>query len=79
MIKIEVLYGSLFDSQWQTKTFKDETSCMEWCRRNSEKIGRINDYRTGFQPISHFEIIDAIRGKSNLEKVIQYTRAESEE
>lgn len=63
MIKIKVLYGSLFDSEWQTKTFKDETSCMEWCRRNSEKIACINDYRTKFQPISHFEIMDAINGK----------------
>lgn len=65
MIKIKVLYGTMFDSEWQKKTFNDETSCIEWCRKNSEKIGCINDYRTGFQPISHFEIMDAINGKSN--------------
>lgn len=65
MIKINVLYGKLFDAEWQKKTFKDETSCMEWCRKNSENIGCINDYRTGYRPIGHFEIMDAINGKSN--------------
>lgn len=55
----------MFHTEWQNKTFNDETSCIEWCRKNSEKIGCINDYRTGFQPISHFEIMDAINGKSN--------------
>ena len=65
MIKIKVLYGRLFYCEWQKKTFKDETSCIEWCRKNSEKIGCINDYRTGFRSISHFEIRDAINGKSN--------------
>lgn len=65
MIKIKVLYGELFNSEWQKKTFNDEISCIEWCRRNSKKIGCINDYRTGFQSISHFEIMDAINGKSN--------------
>ena len=65
MIKIKVMYGTLFNTEWQDKTFKDETSCIEWCRRNSNKIGCINDYRTGFKPIGHFEIMDAIRGIAN--------------
>ncbi len=65
MIKIKVLFSQLFNSEWQDKSFKDENAAMEWCRRNSAKIGCINDYRTGFKPISHFEIMDAIRGKAN--------------
>lgn len=65
MIKIKVLYGSLFDTEWQNKTFKDEASCIKWCRKNSEKIACINEYRTGFQPIGYFEIMAAINGKSN--------------
>ena len=58
MVKIKVMFGTLFNTTWQDKTFKDENSCVEWCRKNSAKIGCINDYRTGFQPISHFDIID---------------------
>ncbi len=65
MIRIKVLYGSLFNTTWQDKTFKDETACIEWCRKNHAKIGCINDYRTTFQPISHFDIRDAIRGIAN--------------
>ena len=65
MIKLKVMYGNLFNTEWQTKTFKDEMSAMEWCRRNATKIGCINDYRTGFKLIPHFEILDAINGKEN--------------
>lgn len=65
MIKIKVLYGTPLDTKWQDKTFKNETSCIEWCRRNSGKICCINDYRTFFEPIGLFEIMDAIRGISN--------------
>lgn len=65
MVKVKVLFGELFNTTWQDKTFKDETQCIEWCRRNYAKIGCINDYRTGFKPINHFEIKDAINGKEN--------------
>lgn len=65
MVKIKVLFGEVMNCSWQDKTFKDETSCIEWCRKNAKKIACINDYRTGFAPISHFEIMDAIRGVSN--------------
>ena len=68
-LKIKVNYypngfGLMHPSEWQEKTFKDVTSCMEWCRRNYSKIGAINEYRTLGQPISHFEIMDAINGKA---------------
>ena len=65
MIKFKVLFGRMFETEWQDKSFKDEIKAIEWCRKNYSKIGCINDYRTGFQPISHFEIMDAINGKAN--------------
>lgn len=65
MIKLKVMFGELFNTEWQTKSFEDETKAIEWCRRNYKKIGCINNYRTGFQPISHFDIMDAIKGKEN--------------
>lgn len=65
MVKITVLFGDFLNTTYQEKTFKDEEACIEWCRRNHQKIGCINDYRTGFRPVSHFEIIGAIRGATN--------------
>ena len=62
-MKIKVLFGNdLFSATWQDKTFKDEMSAMEWCRRNFAKIWKINDYRTLGQAVSHFELTDAFRG-----------------
>lgn len=57
-------FGLMQQSEWQEKTFKDEMSCIEWCRRNHSKIGAINDYRTFGEFVSHFDIMDAINGKS---------------
>lgn len=65
MIKLRIMYGELFNTEWQEKSFKDEITAIGWCRRNYKKIGCINDYRTNFQPISHFDIMDAIRGVQN--------------
>ena len=66
MVEVKILYGSnAFDTTWQTKKFKDETSCIEWCRLHHKNICCINDYRTVFQPISHFDIMDALRGVAN--------------
>lgn len=65
MIKVKVMYGELFNTNWQDKSFQDETAAIEWCRRNWKKIGCINDYRTNFQQLSHFEIMDALRGVEN--------------
>lgn len=66
-VKISVDYyptgfGIMKESSWQDKTFKDEMSAIEWCRKNYKNIGVINNYRTLGQQISHFEIMDAIRG-----------------
>ena len=62
MIKIKVLFGNdIIDSEWQTKTFKDEMMAVEWCRRNYLKIWRINDYPTHGELMPHFQIMDAIK------------------
>lgn len=64
MIKTNIFYGNnIVDSEWQTKSFKDEMSAIEWCRRNAKKIGYINDYPTYYQPVSHFEIMAALKNK----------------
>ena len=65
MVKMRILYGQAFDTEWQDKSFKDENQAIEWCRKNAAKIVCINDYRTFNQPVSHFEIMDAIRGIAN--------------
>lgn len=65
MIKVKIQFGEGFNTEWQDKSFKDEMSCIEWCRRNYAKIFCINDYRTFYEPIPHFAIMDAINGKSN--------------
>ncbi len=65
MVEVKILYGELFNTTWQVKKFKDEISCVEWCRKHYKNIGCINDYRTGFEEISHFDIMDALRGVAN--------------
>lgn len=64
-MKVKILFGKPFNMTWQDKSFKDENAVIEWCRRNADKIGCINDYRTNFKKLSHFEIMDALRGISN--------------
>lgn len=49
---------------FQKKTFKDETSAMEWCRRNYKKIARMNNFWTGGKEISHWDVMDALNGRS---------------
>lgn len=56
-VKIKVVYGT----EWQDKTFKSEDSAIEWCRRNYDKIGCINDTPTNYAMTSHFDIARAIR------------------
>lgn len=65
MIKVKIMFGEPFNTTWQDKSFKDEMSAMEWCRKHYEKIGCINDYRTFFQLIGHYDIMDALRGVKN--------------
>ena len=65
MVKLNVKYGEFMHSEWQVKTFRDEYVAMEWCRRNYKKIQCINDYRTFYQPISHFDVMSAIEGVCN--------------
>lgn len=58
-------FGVMKTSEWQEKAFKDAYAAIEWCRRNYQKIGCINEYRTFGQPISHFDVMSAIDGVSN--------------
>ena len=62
-ITVEILYGSFSDHSWQKKSFKNMTSAIEWIRKNYEKIGCINEYRTDFMPVNHFDIVNAILGE----------------
>lgn len=65
-IKLKVKFGkSIFNSSWQDKTFADFDSAIIWCRRNSDKIFCINDFRTFGKPISHWDVMAAIGGLSN--------------
>ena len=55
-------FGIMKPNEWQKKSFKDGYAAMEWCRRNSAKIGCLNDFRTFGEPISHFDVLGAING-----------------
>ena len=61
-IKISVDFGTLGSSTWQDKSFKDIESAIMWCRKNYQKIWCINDFRTFGQPISHWDVMDALHG-----------------
>ena len=70
-IKVDILYypngfdiTKIFEpGSWQEKSFKDEMAAIEWIRKHSQNIMEINDYPTLGQPVSHFEIMDAIRSR----------------
>ena len=55
-------FGLMKPNEYQDKTFQNAYALMEWCRRNYQKIGAINDYRTFGQQMSHYDIMDAING-----------------
>ena len=64
MIKVNIGWGKDYMSyDLQEKTFKDEMSAVEWCRKNYQKIQHINFHTTLGQQISHFEIMDYLRDK----------------
>ena len=48
---------------FQTKTFKDQNACMQWCRTNCRKIYSINGIYTYCQELSHFDIMDCLTGR----------------
>ncbi len=52
--KIKVVFAS--SPEEQLKTFKDEESAMEWCRRNYEKIVAINGIITDGKLVNHYEL-----------------------
>ena len=61
-VKDKVL--NCMDWSIQTKTFDSEEKALEWCRRNSAHILKINNSKMFFEnSISHFDIMDALRNK----------------
>ena len=67
MIKVVINYGpNYFNAELQTKSFKDETAAVEFCRKHHDNIHSINGIPTHGEQLSHFEIIDAIRNKEDM-------------
>lgn len=46
----------------QSKSFKDNASCIEWCRKNYENIYSINGIITMGRKLSHFDVMDCLNG-----------------
>lgn len=64
MITVEIVWMNgidVLEMDHQTKTFKDESSYIEWCRRNSKHIFSINGNVTLGLKVSHFSLIDYLR------------------
>lgn len=64
--KTSILYGEYpWDSEWQTKTFKDEMSAVEFIRKNGDRIHGINGKLTWVKAshLSHFEIYDLLNNE----------------
>jgi hypothetical protein len=62
MIKVTVLYGdNVLDSSYQEKSFKDETSYVNWCTKNYEKILSINSHQTYQSPVNSFDLLGFLK------------------
>ena len=63
MRKVMLLYGETpWKSEWQKKSFKDDTAAMEFIRRHRKNIHGINYVKRNVSSLSHFEIAELIRG-----------------
>lgn len=63
--KLEVMIAwgdSYIDSTYQLKVFENEDDLLMWCRRNAKHIQAINGTVTDGQPLTHIEIVRAVRG-----------------
>ena len=60
--KMPDLERMTFFKEPQEKMFASIDDCIMWCRKNYKKIHSINDFRTFGEPISHFDVMDAING-----------------
>lgn len=49
---------------FQTKTFKDQNACMQWCRTNCKNIYSLNGIYTFCQVLSHYDIMDCLNGRN---------------
>ena len=59
-MQVKIAWKAIDDVQ--LKTFKDETACIEWCRKNATNIMSINGVLTGRNKLSHFDIKDCLAG-----------------
>ena len=59
MITVKIAWKTI--DNVQDKSFKDEISCIEWCRKNHENIMSINGHYTFGELLSHFDIMDILR------------------
>ena len=59
-------YVGFNDGEEQKKVFKDEITCIEWVRKNCDKITSINGYLTYKQILTHFDIIGLIRKENGV-------------
>ncbi len=62
-IKVNICFGdNILESKWQTKTFSDEMSALEFIRKHRARIFGINDYFGDVAILTPFEIMDLIKG-----------------
>ena len=61
-IKVNICFGDdIIASKWQTKTFSNEMSALEFIRKHRTRIFGINDYFGDVAILTPFEIMDLIR------------------
>ena len=69
MIEIRVRFkrnaDDILGGDTQVKRFKDDMSCMEWVRKNHEKIISINGNLTYGQQVGHFDLMRLIEEDQN--------------
>lgn len=62
MITVKIVWTSEAGQSEQVKKFNDMDKALQWCRSHYKNILWINDYCTYGEPVSHFILMDMIRG-----------------
>ena len=59
---VEIVWmKDLFNLESETKRFKDENTCIEWCRKNHKNIFSINGHPTLRKQVDHFMLMDILK------------------
>lgn len=61
-VTVDILWADSNGESSQKKKFKDEMSAIEWIRKHYKNVTAINGYFTWGEKVSHFEIMDALKG-----------------